>query len=91
MENNEIIDTAFEELIVISSDEGNRRLYEARLKQQRDIWSFEDAARMEGEESGIFKEKERIARAMLAKGMSKNDVTEVTGLTIDDVLRLQTE
>jgi hypothetical protein len=33
----------------------------------------------------------KVARAMLARGDDANSVAEVTGLTIDDVLRLQSE
>jgi hypothetical protein len=36
-----------------------------------------------------LKAKLDVARNLLAKGMPVNDVTETTGLTIDDVLRLQ--
>jgi hypothetical protein len=31
---------------------------------------------------------QKMARALLAKGMDKNEVAEITGLTIDDILRL---
>jgi hypothetical protein len=41
------------------------------------------------EERCVLKEKERMARVMLGRGDDVNDVAEVTGLTIDDVLRLQ--
>jgi hypothetical protein len=37
---------------------------------------------------GERKEKERIARAMLDRGDDKEEVARITGLTIDDVLRL---
>jgi predicted transposase/invertase (TIGR01784 family) len=80
-ERNEIINAAFEELKVISSDENNRRLYEGRLKQQRDMWARENDARLEA--------KLEIAQNLLDKGMPVNDVAEATGLEVDDILRLQ--
>jgi predicted transposase/invertase (TIGR01784 family) len=47
-----------------------------------------ERGREEGREEGIMEGTERVARALLAKGMDKNEVAEVTGLTIDDILRL---
>ena len=47
---NPVINEAFNELKVLSADKEQRIRYEARLKMQRDIWSFEDAARREGEQ-----------------------------------------
>jgi len=45
---NPVINAAFKELKILSADREQRIRYEARLKMQRDIWSFEDAARQEG-------------------------------------------
>jgi predicted transposase YdaD len=42
-------------------------------------------------EQSKLEEKERIARVMLACGEDADKVAKVTGLTIDDVLRLQSE
>jgi predicted transposase YdaD len=39
-------------------------------------------------ERGLLKEKERMARAMLDRGDDKEEVARITGLTIDDILRL---
>jgi predicted transposase/invertase (TIGR01784 family) len=47
-----------------------------------------EAAWEDGVDEGERKEKQRMARVLLAKGMDKNEVAEVTGLTIDDILRL---
>jgi hypothetical protein len=44
---NKAINTAFGELKILSADKKQRARYDDRLKLQRDIWSFEDAARQE--------------------------------------------
>ncbi|MCL2845445.1 MAG: hypothetical protein FWE23_08350 [Chitinivibrionia bacterium] len=44
---NETINALRESLKVLPANEEQRIRYEARLKMQRDIWSFEDAARRE--------------------------------------------
>jgi hypothetical protein len=46
---------------------------------------------LKSELKGELKTMHRIARAMLARGDDANSVVEVTGLTIDDILRLQSE
>jgi predicted transposase/invertase (TIGR01784 family) len=50
---NRTIKAAFDELQVISADKHRRMLYEARLKQQRDIWSMTDGAERKGIQQGI--------------------------------------
>lgn len=47
-------------------------------------WKLEDAlkvSRMEG--------KEEVAKKMLAKGMEVNTIAELTGLTVDEILRMK--
>ncbi|MDR0303391.1 MAG: Rpn family recombination-promoting nuclease/putative transposase, partial [Chitinispirillales bacterium] len=46
------IGTAFNELKALSADKEQRMRYESRLKMQRDIWSFEDAAERKGRQEG---------------------------------------
>jgi hypothetical protein len=45
---NKAINTAFGELKILSADKKQRARYDDRLKLQRDIRSFEDAARRQG-------------------------------------------
>jgi len=49
--------------------------------ERRDAWT-------EGRTEGRMKEKLAIARTMQAKGKSVDEIAEMTGLTVDDVLRL---
>jgi len=48
-----IIKLAYGELKVLSADKKRRMAYEARLREQRDNWAFEDAARREGMQQGM--------------------------------------
>jgi predicted transposase/invertase (TIGR01784 family) len=88
-ERNEVIGAAFEELKVISSDENNWRLYEGRLKQQRYMWAIKDDARREGMREGEYKKAVELAKKALYKGLGVDVAAELTGLTVDEVLRLQ--
>jgi len=60
-------------LLELSADERARQLYEARLKEQRDSYAREQGARQEGVLS--------VARNMLKRGRSIDEIAEDTGLT----------
>jgi len=65
LEKNAVIRAAFATIKSISTDEGYRRLYEAKLKQQRDIWAIQDEVKERGIEKGV---KEMLA--LWKKGVS---------------------
>jgi flagellar biosynthesis/type III secretory pathway protein FliH len=67
----EIIKLAYGELKVLSADKSKKMLYEARLKQQRDIWSFEDAARQEGMQQGIQQGIQQGMQKGMQQGLQK--------------------
>ncbi|MCL2183605.1 MAG: hypothetical protein FWB85_09080 [Chitinispirillia bacterium] len=50
-------------------------------------WNMETALEVR-EEEGRMEEKREIARRMKAKGKSVEEIEEMTGLTVDDILRL---
>jgi predicted transposase/invertase (TIGR01784 family) len=54
--------------------------------------TFVDVLVEKGERKGMRKGRKqealKIAEAMKAKGMDVNTISELTGLTVDDVLRL---
>jgi flagellar biosynthesis/type III secretory pathway protein FliH len=58
------IKLAFGELKILSADKSKKMLYEARLKQQRDIWSFEDAAKKQGIQEGRQEGMQEILKYM---------------------------
>ncbi|MFD1674396.1 Rpn family recombination-promoting nuclease/putative transposase [Alicyclobacillus fodiniaquatilis] len=69
----------------LSQDREARELYESRQKAMNDWISNIEGAREEGREEG----KAEVARRMLSKGMSIEDVAELTGLGVMEIERLQ--
>jgi hypothetical protein len=67
-EKNPMIEEAYCKLQVMSEDEANRMIYEARLKAQRDEYSRTQGARQEGRQEGaeerkrLEQENERLRR-----------------------------
>jgi predicted transposase/invertase (TIGR01784 family) len=79
---NGIFKAAFEELKIISADKSKKMLYEARLKAQRDAWSFEDGARREGRQQGRQEgraEERREIFAFLKSGHSLEEAEKKFG------------
>jgi predicted transposase/invertase (TIGR01784 family) len=72
---------AFERLKIMSADESNRMLYQARLKELRDQNAAENAA----EERGEMKERMKNAKAMKNEGMNVNTIARITGLTAKEI------
>jgi predicted transposase/invertase (TIGR01784 family) len=77
---NKFVNEAFDRLKVISADKTQRILYEARLKEQRDIRSITGGAER--------KRTQEIAKKMKEIGMDADTISKVTGLFVDDILRL---
>lgn len=65
--------------------------YENSLKYYRDLKNSLDTAREEGKIEGIIEEKLAIAKKMLSKGMTIEMVVEVTGLSVDEISKLNFE
>ena len=94
---------AIEQLEKISADEKEREIYEAREKgliaYQMDMYESAKQGREEGEKVGrvagekIGKKKAEleIAKKMLKKGMSIEEVKEVTGITEKEIKNLKNE
>jgi len=76
---------AAEKLSEYSMDTEERRILERRLMMEmEERWTINDA-----EKKGMEKERIKNAKSMVAKGIDVNTIAEVTGLTIDEVLRLK--
>ena len=94
---NEEIKKAKEQLDKISQDENERRLAELREKAVRDEMAIRDSGIKEGykkgledgekkgEEKGARKEKISIAKNMLKANIDKRNISELTGLNIDEI------
>ena len=92
MKTNKIIEDAKVELEKILADPEVRYLVEAREKQLKDINSALYNAEKRGEEKGLEKGiKEGIkqtAKAMKEKGIDINTISDVTGLSKEEIEKL---
>ena len=64
-------------------------LYEASLKAYRDNYSAFEAARLEGEVKGEVKKAIEIARNMKQEGFDPAIIEKMTGLSPEEIERLQ--
>jgi predicted transposase/invertase (TIGR01784 family) len=95
-EKNPMIQEAYCKLQVMSEDEANRMIYEARLKAQRDEYSRTQGAlrkglmegRQEGRQEGREEEREKIARNFKALGIPVEKIAQATGLSVDEIAAL---
>ena len=55
---------------------------------ERDYQNIIDEGFAEGEAKGKAEEKVLIAKAMIAKGMDVNTISEITGLTCEEISSL---
>jgi len=85
----EEIAMALETLSNITQDEIEYARLCNLIKSELDLQSREAEARHEGLEQGIEQEKLIIAKNLLAKGSTFEFVSEITGLSIDEIARLQ--
>jgi predicted transposase/invertase (TIGR01784 family) len=86
-QDNKDIRQAYTLLEVISQDKIKRMAYEARQAELMDQRSRMISAEMKGEEIGIKK----VAKSLLARGMSVDDVAEIAGMNREQVAEMQTQ
>ncbi|MDF2792107.1 MAG: hypothetical protein K0S80_5209 [Neobacillus sp.] len=72
----------------LSADKKNRAEYEARLKELRDQLSNLQGYHRKGKEEGIKEGSKNIARNMLKKGFTLSEITELTGLSSEEIRNL---
>ena len=76
----------------LSANKENKVMYEARLKYLRDqlsnLMGERRVGREEGLNEGIKEGKREIADNMLKKGFSLSQVAELTGLTEEEIRKL---
>jgi predicted transposase/invertase (TIGR01784 family) len=73
---------------VLSGDERARALAEAREIARMDYEDNYDGAYQEGKQEGLQEGKLEVARNLLRKKLSVDDVAEATGLSLDEVEQL---
>ena len=85
MDGNEALKKAKEELEKIQNDDYERRIAELRMKHILDTNSIKADGYEEGLEKGVQKGKKEIAKKLLAKKYSIEDIIELTGLSKEDL------
>jgi len=73
----------------LASDAETVRLYELREKNIHDEITRTQGAKEEGLKEGKFKGKKEVAEKMLTKGVALELISEFTGLTLEDLKKLQ--
>ena len=80
-----VFDRLFKEAEIATFTPEELREYEDSLKAYRDIKNSIDSARREGRAEGLAEGKKDIARKMNSKGFSAADISEMTGLTDEEI------
>ena len=88
MRNNEILKRLEKVTSVASLTPAERRSYEADVKNARDTLNQIRTAEERGEKRGEKNAQIRIARNMLAEGMTFESISSMTGLTVADIEKL---
>ncbi|OFW77923.1 MAG: hypothetical protein A2201_08815 [Alicyclobacillus sp. RIFOXYA1_FULL_53_8] len=73
-------------------DEETRRLYEERQRALHDYaWAMEDSkdGREEGWREGLQEVQQQVARKMLDKGVSLEDIADITELSIEQIQKIR--
>lgn len=70
-------------------DKMQRREYEQREKALRDYYSYMDESYADGIQQGEQNKSREIALRMLKRGKDINEIAEDTGLSIEEVQKLQ--
>ncbi|MDD3052062.1 MAG: Rpn family recombination-promoting nuclease/putative transposase [Candidatus Cloacimonetes bacterium] len=90
-EANPVIRKAADMLMAMSRDEEERLRYEAREEFLLDQQYGLQAARGEGIEEGILKNKQETARKLIKKGMDDQFIREITGLELEEISSIRNE
>ena len=81
----------YEMLKHMSADEKKRLEYEAREKAIRDYNSQIQSAEEKGEKRGEQRKAASIITNMLQKGKTPEEIADVTGECLEDVLKIQSK
>lgn len=92
---NKYIESAYEQLQVISQDKQKRLEYEAREKTIRDynqmMFESRESGRQEGIEIGETQKSIAIAKNFIALGLPSDTISKGTGLTIEEIEKIRAE
>ena len=83
-----IFNKLFDQAELANFDEQEYLEYEESLKAYRDLKNSIDTAREEGREEGEKKKALEVAKKGKKKGYSVQDISEMTGLSVDEIEKL---
>ena len=86
--NDDVFIQAFEKAEIAKYSDEDRQDYEASLKTYRDLKGVIDTAFDEGKIEGKLEEKLEVAKKMKAKGLTPSDISDLTGLSEDEIENL---
>lgn len=89
VKNNKVIKKAQSEVDYLTGDPELRRLAELQEKWAWDEQFFKRMAEKEGREEGRKEANIEIAKKLLKKGMSIEEIVEITGLTKEEIEKLE--
>ena len=78
----------FEQAEIAKYSDAELRQYEASQKEYWDYTSTLETAEKKGEVKGALKEKTGTIQRMKAKGFPLEDISEIVGLTVEEVNKL---
>ena len=82
---NKVLEKAQDEVEYLTGDAELRRLAELQEKWAWDEQFYRSMAIKEGREEGREEERKQIAKKMLAKGVTIQEIMELTGLTKEEI------
>lgn len=88
-EKNDILKQARIEMNYLTGDAEVRRLAELKDKWESDWKSSINWAKREGEENGRKQEQTKMIKKLLERKISIEDIAEITGLTKEEILKIQ--
>ena len=91
LEKNEAMKRAKEVYDELMADEHEKSLIKLREKYIRDYNTIKEGSYAQGLESGRAERNIEIAKKMIKKGMSKEDIQEITGLSEKEIDKIEKE
>ena len=93
MKENKYLEQAKKELEHLSGDPNFKRLLESRAGFLRDVdtkmYVSKEEGKKEGKKEGKQEEKEKIAKKLIKKGMSVEEIADITELTKEEIEELK--
>ena len=80
--------SSFEAAEIARFSPEEREAYEDSLKYYRDLKNVVDTARDEGKEEGREERNMEIAKTMKAEGFSSEQISRLTGLSMEEIEKL---